>query len=154
MALNFPNNGLYEGLEYTGDNGVTYIYDGVKWIGHAVGQPAGTNSITNNGKTVQVDGDGNLVIPNNTIIKYASGAPVVTGGVSTSTRWDAVPAQEGCPIYAELTPDHFQAFTQQSNLGIRNTVRGTLVVTITALDCMALVILLRFILTTATLLLE
>ena len=41
-------------------------------------------------------------------------------GESTSTRWDAVPAVEGCPIYAELTPDHFQAFTQQSNLGIGN----------------------------------
>ena len=45
-----------------------------------------------------------------------------TGGVSTSTRWDATPTEPGnnCPIYAELTPDHFQAFTQQSNLGIRN----------------------------------
>jgi hypothetical protein len=45
-----------------------------------------------------------------------------TGGVSTSTRWDATPTEpsNNCPIYAELTPDHFQAFTQQSNLGIRN----------------------------------
>jgi hypothetical protein len=45
-----------------------------------------------------------------------------TGGVSTSTRWDATPTEPGnnCPIYAELTPDHFQTFTQQSNLGIRN----------------------------------
>ena len=49
-----------------------------------------------------------------------AGLPYASGGASTSTRWDAVPAQEGCPIYAELTPDHFQAFTQQSNLGIRN----------------------------------
>ena len=24
MALNFPNSGLYEGYQYTGDNGVTY----------------------------------------------------------------------------------------------------------------------------------
>lgn len=43
-----------------------------------------------------------------------------TGGASTSTRWDAVPAQEGCPIYAELTPDHFQAYTQQSHLTFNN----------------------------------
>jgi hypothetical protein len=180
--LNFPNTGLYEGLQYAGDNGVTYIYDGVKWIGHALGQTAGTNSITNNGKTVQVDGDGNLVIPVGSIIKDSAGNPVgggatdrivngshsailgsdgyltmeslylqgylkgidgstgstgqvltrqsnggvawadSTGGVSTSTRWDATPTEPGnnCPIYAELTPDHFQAFTQQSNLAIRN----------------------------------
>ena len=55
MALNFPNTGLYVGLQYTGDNGVTYIFDGTKWVGHAVSQPAGTNSITNGGHTVQVD---------------------------------------------------------------------------------------------------
>ena len=44
------------------------------------------------------------------------------GGASTSTRWDATLTEPGnnCPIYAELTPDHFQAFTQQSNLAIRN----------------------------------
>jgi len=83
--LNFPNtrldgSPLQANDQYTGDNGVTYIYDGVKWVGHAVAQPAGTNSITNNGHTVQVDTSGNLVIPNNATIVYASGAPVVTGG--------------------------------------------------------------------------
>ena len=88
--LNFPNtrqNGdpLQSGDQYTGDNGVTYIFDGVKWIGHPVAQPAGTNSITNNGKTVQINADGNLVIPNNATIVYASGAPVVTGGGSATT---------------------------------------------------------------------
>ena len=85
MVLDFPNTGLTVGLEYTGDNGVTYVYDGEKWVGRAPAGNAGTNSIINGSYTVQVDGDGNLVIPNNTIIKYASGAPVVTGGVSTST---------------------------------------------------------------------
>lgn len=34
--LNFPNTGLYVGLTYTGDNGVTYVYDGVKWVGEAL----------------------------------------------------------------------------------------------------------------------
>ena len=86
--LNFPNtrqNGdpLQSGDQYTGDNGVTYIFDGVKWVGHAVAQPAGTNSITNNGHTVQINADGNLVIPNNATIVYASGDPVVTGGGGT-----------------------------------------------------------------------
>jgi hypothetical protein len=74
MALNFPNTGLYEGLQYTGDNGVTYIYDGEKWVGRAPAGAAGTNSITNGDKTVQVDGDGNLVIPAGAVIKDATGA--------------------------------------------------------------------------------
>ena len=73
--LNFPNtrldgSPLQAGDQYTGDNGVTYIFDGVKWVGHAVAQPAGTNSITNNGHTVQIDSTGNLVIPNNATIVY------------------------------------------------------------------------------------
>ena len=83
--LNFPNtrddgSPLQSGDQYTGDNGVTYIFDGVKWLGHALAQPAGTNSITNNGHTVQVDSSGNLVIPDGRTIIYASGAPVVSGG--------------------------------------------------------------------------
>lgn len=32
-ALDFPNSGLYVGQEYTGPNGVTYTYDGTKWVG-------------------------------------------------------------------------------------------------------------------------
>ena len=63
MALNFPNTGLYPGYQYTGDNGVIYIYDGVKWVGHAPNTTPGTNSITNGSNTVQVDGSGNLVTP-------------------------------------------------------------------------------------------
>jgi hypothetical protein len=72
--------------QYTGDNGVTYIWDGVKWIGHAVAQPAGSNSITNAGHTVQVDPSGNLIVPTSTIIKYASGDPVVPTVVSAFTN--------------------------------------------------------------------
>ena len=34
-ALDFPNSGLTTGTTYTGDNGVVYIYDGVKWVGQA-----------------------------------------------------------------------------------------------------------------------
>jgi len=83
--LNFPTTGLYDGYEYTGDNGVVYIYDGVKWVGHAPNSTPGNNSIINDGHVVQVDGDGNLVIPTGATIKYASGAPVVTGGGSATT---------------------------------------------------------------------
>lgn len=80
MALNFPNEGLTVGQQYTGDNGVVYIYDGVKWVGNAPANAAGTNSIINGSNVVQVDGDGNLVIPVGAIIKDAAGDPV--GGSS------------------------------------------------------------------------
>ena len=79
-ALNFPTTGLFEGYEYTGDNGVVYIYDGVKWVGHAPNSTPGNNSIINNGYVVQVDGDGNLVIPIGAIIKDAEGTQYGGGG--------------------------------------------------------------------------
>ncbi len=75
MALNFPNSGLYEGYQYTGDNGVTYTYDGVKWVGRVAGGAAGTNSLNNGTFTVQVDGDGNLVLPTGAVIKDEAGDP-------------------------------------------------------------------------------
>jgi len=86
--LNFPNtrqNGdpLQSGDQYTGDNGVTYIFDGVKWVGHSVAQPAGTNSITNAGHTVQVDSSGALIISGD-IVRWNGNAFVsVLGGGAT-----------------------------------------------------------------------
>ena len=61
-ALNFPSNPTV-GAQYTSDLGTTYIWDGVKWVGHSAGGAVGTNSIANNGHTVQVDAGGNLVLP-------------------------------------------------------------------------------------------
>jgi hypothetical protein len=79
-ALNFPNHRpdnspLQVGDQYTGDNEVTYIFDGSKWIGHSVGQVAGTNSISNAGKVLQVDPSGNIVTP-----KYVFPATSGTNG--------------------------------------------------------------------------
>jgi hypothetical protein len=34
-ALDFPNSGLTTGTTYTGDNGVVYVYDGIKWVGQS-----------------------------------------------------------------------------------------------------------------------
>ena len=62
-ALNFPTTGLYEGYQYTGDNGVTYIYDGIKWVGHAPTLSPGTSALVNNGYVVQLDGSGNVILP-------------------------------------------------------------------------------------------
>ena len=59
-------------------------------------------------------------------IKYGDGStswaglPYASGGASTSTRWDLTSQGNGCPISAELTSEHFEAFTEQSNLGIRS----------------------------------
>jgi hypothetical protein len=47
-ALDFPNSGLSVGLQYTGPNGVTYTYDGSKWVGQvspALG-PTGPTGVT------------------------------------------------------------------------------------------------------------
>ena len=36
--LNFPNSGLAANVtQYTGDNGITYTWDGVKWIVQSAG---------------------------------------------------------------------------------------------------------------------
>jgi hypothetical protein len=68
MALNFPltrENGdpLQSGDQYTGDNGITYVYDGVKWIGQTATLPQGSSSLSNNGKLLQLDALGNIVGP-------------------------------------------------------------------------------------------
>jgi hypothetical protein len=131
--LNFPDNPQLND-QYTGDNGTTYIFDGVKWVGHAVGGAAGTNSIQNGSHVVQIDTSGNLVtsaftIPNTTgtvnqVLTWpGSGTTLVWAdqqGGSSATRWDAVPAVAGCDIYAELTPDYFKAYTQQSHIDLNN----------------------------------
>ena len=62
-ALNFPTTGLVAGVTEYSANGTTYLWDGVKWVGRTAGGAAGTNSIQNNGNTVQVDAGGNLALP-------------------------------------------------------------------------------------------
>jgi hypothetical protein len=89
--LNFPNtrqNGdpLQSGDQYTGDNQVTYIYDGVKWVGHSVAQPAGTNSISNNGNVVQVDSSGALIISGD-IVRWNGNAFVSVLGGGNASGW-------------------------------------------------------------------
>jgi hypothetical protein len=82
-ALNFPTTGLVAGVtQYTSDLGTTYIWDGVKWVGHSAGGSVGTNSIANNGHTVQVDSGGNLVLPEYTL-------PNTVGTVGQVLKWPA-----------------------------------------------------------------
>jgi hypothetical protein len=75
--LNFPAD-PQENDQYTGDNGTTYTYDGVKWVGRAAGGAAGTNSIQNGNFTVQVDADGDLVLPNAGAIQHRNSYTRVT----------------------------------------------------------------------------
>ena len=87
--LNFPADPQQDD-QYTGDNGTTYIYDGVKWIGRASGT-AGTNSIQNSGFVVQVDSDGDLVTPTFTIPNTAgtSGQVLKWPGSGSTLTWGA-----------------------------------------------------------------
>ena len=53
-ALDFPNSGLSVGLQYTGPNGVTYTYDGSKWVGQvspALGPTGATGDLGPTGPT-------------------------------------------------------------------------------------------------------
>ena len=87
--LNFPNNPSV-GDTYTGDNGISYIWDGNKWGGHTAAiDTINTNSsyLINNGNVIQVDGSGNLVIPVGATILDADGNQVVTGGGGTANGW-------------------------------------------------------------------
>ena len=61
-ALNFPTTGLVAGVTEYSANGTTYLWDGIKWVGRTAGGAAGTNSIQNNGNTVQVRSDGALIL--------------------------------------------------------------------------------------------
>ena len=79
--LNFPDNPTI-GDEYTGPNGVTYKWDGNKWIGHtAAASVTNTSSyIINDGYVVQVNGEGNLVLPVGASIIDTDGNPIASGG--------------------------------------------------------------------------
>jgi len=76
MALDFPNNPPpVSGQTYLGENGITYVFDGVKWIGQAaLGVQLDFSRLTNGQYVVQLDATGNLVIPVN--------GDVVRNGVS------------------------------------------------------------------------
>lgn len=97
-ALNFPTENLQAGVtQYTSDLGTTYIWDGVKWVGHSAGGSVGTNSISNNGNTVQVNADGDLVLPAYTLPNTAgTEAQVLTWPASgTVLEWADQTGQGG-----------------------------------------------------------
>ena len=77
--LNFPTTGLYNGYQYIGGNGITYVYDGAKWLGH-IPSTTSSNSISNSGNIVEVNQDGDLVMPFYTL-------PATTGTFGEVLTW-------------------------------------------------------------------
>lgn len=77
--LDFPNT-PQTGDQYTGNNGITYIFDGYKWVGHPPGLEPGTSALVNSGNTAQIDASGNLVLPNYTL-------PVTAGSAGQTLVW-------------------------------------------------------------------
>ena len=62
--LTFPSTGLYNGYQYIGGNGITYVYDGSKWRGQVPSITViSSSSISNHGNIVEVDEYGNLRLP-------------------------------------------------------------------------------------------
>ena len=108
---------------------VTALYSGpVPGAVFSVDYVSGTPVAYTDGLHVRVDGsewtfgnDGVLKL--NSGLKFGDGTiqtTAATGGGSGATRWDAVPAEAGCPIYTELTPDYFKAQTQKSHIELYN----------------------------------
>ena len=112
-------------LAFQGNTGVAEL----AWVG-PIGSPFDNSMILATSGNVTLEAgfsqmwkfgtDGNLILPVGGNINYANGQSILNG-ISTATRWDAIPAEAGCPIYAELTPDHFNAYTQKSHLELDNT---------------------------------
>jgi len=85
--LNFPNS-PQTGDQYTGDNGTTYVFDGVKWLS-ILAAGGSTNSIVNNGHSVQVDSTGNLILPAYTLpdTTGTTGQVLVWPGSGSTLVW-------------------------------------------------------------------
>jgi len=79
-ALKFPLNPV-RGVIYTGNNGSTYVFDGIKWVGNTTfGLSTQTNALFNSGYYVQVTSDGGLSLPEYTL-------PATTGTVGQVLQW-------------------------------------------------------------------
>ena len=79
-ALNFPLKPV-KGTLYTANNGLTYVFDGIKWVGSSViAVNTETNALINNGNVIQVTSNGGLQLPNYIL-------PATTGTVGQVLQW-------------------------------------------------------------------
>jgi hypothetical protein len=82
-ALNFPLNPV-KGTLYTANNGLTYVFDGIKWVGSSViALNSETNALINGGYTIQVTSNGGLQLPSYTL-------PSNTGTVGQVLQWSYI----------------------------------------------------------------
>ena len=86
MSLQFPTNPTLN-QQYTASNGVTYQWDGTKWVSISAVLPAGTNSISNNGNVVQVTPDGSLQLPTYALPNYSGSVGQVLGYNGSAVAW-------------------------------------------------------------------
>jgi hypothetical protein len=113
-ALIFPktrqnDDPLQPDDEYIGGNGVTYIYDGVKWVGHSQNLTPGTSALVNNSNIAQLDVDGNFELPSFTLVNSTGTAGQTltwptTGTVLTWTYFNPSQLINGAYI-VELNDD-------------------------------------------------
>ena len=97
MSLDFPSP-VSSGAIYTGTNGVTYIYDGIKWQGE-IPVPTDLNTglvhyydnkiestgnvvIVGNSSTITISNSGTITLPHGAVIKDVTGHGISFGQLS------------------------------------------------------------------------
>lgn len=87
MALNFPPNPQI-GDQYVGDNGVTYIWDGVKWAGQLTQGGGGGGGVAN----IEIRDEGTTATTSTTVIDFIGEGVVTTAtGTTVIVRIEAKP---------------------------------------------------------------
>lgn len=82
MAIDFPNSPPPEsGDVYTGPNGVSYTFDGIKWIGQEAsggsGTPGSSDRLVNGSYTFILGADGVITLPPGGDIRSSTGTSVL-----------------------------------------------------------------------------
>jgi hypothetical protein len=137
MALDFPNSPVpVEGQLYVGNNGVTYVYTGGKWVGQgATGNiTSTTNSLYSGSFVVNLDTAGNLNIPADgdvvrsgvaifdavaTLQANSSGEDVAAANVQIGLLWTNAAAQATAinTINANVAAANLSVAALNANIG-------------------------------------
>ena len=108
MAIHFPN-AAYTGQTYLADNGVEYIYDGVKWVGYGTSVNVVTDHLLAGNVDLYLYSNGVVQLPEGGDIVDSTGQSVLASGFSTGNY--------------EFTDDviHMPADARLNSGGIDNT---------------------------------
>jgi hypothetical protein len=105
MALNFPS-GQQPGYSFTGDNGITYTYDGVKWLANVAGGVGSSTYSNANVKSYLTHFDGNIIPASNAAYSlgdathqwqslHVSGQTIYIGGIALSAGENGLTSNAG-----------------------------------------------------------